>query len=102
MFVWQVASAGRRIASIRLVARHPEVYEPCDDSFALVDALLADKANLLEQKPKLCVEVGCGSGYVVTSLALIVGTEGNAQFIATDISQVCHLSPYKLWKVCVC
>jgi release factor glutamine methyltransferase len=76
-----------RTASILLVARHPEVYEPCDDSFALVDALLAEKANLLEQRPCLCVEVGCGSGYVITSLALILGDAVNAQFIATDISR---------------
>lgn len=66
------------------------MYEPCDDSFALVDALLADKVNLVEQHPRLCLEVGCGSGYVITSLALILGDEGGAQFFATDISQVIH------------
>ncbi|XP_022722385.1 hemK methyltransferase family member 2-like [Durio zibethinus] len=76
-----------RIAQIRLVSSHPEVYEPCDDSFALVDALLADRKNLLEHKPTLCMEVGCGSGYVITSLMLMLGEEGNgAQFIATDIN----------------
>ena len=36
------------IAQIRRVSSHPEVYEPCDDSFALVNALLAYQANLLE------------------------------------------------------
>lgn len=66
------------------------MYEPCDDSFALVDALLADKVNLIEQHPKICLEVGCGSGYVITSLALILGEEGGAQFFATDISPVIH------------
>ncbi|XP_024384700.1 uncharacterized protein [Physcomitrium patens] len=81
------ASPRRRSASIRLVGRHPDVYEPCDDSFALVDALLADKANLVERRPKLCLEVGCGSGYVITSLALILADECHAQFFATDISQ---------------
>ncbi|WRX21294.1 Methyltransferase small domain - like 2, partial [Theobroma cacao] len=76
-----------RIAQIRLVSSHPEVYEPCDDSFALVDALLADRKNLLEHKPTLCMEVGCGSGYVITSLMLMLGEEANgAQFIATDIN----------------
>ncbi|VVA22105.1 PREDICTED: hemK methyltransferase family member [Prunus dulcis] len=73
-----------RIAQIRLVSSHPEVYEPCDDSFALVDALLADRKNLLEHQPTLCLELGCGSGYVITSLALIVGQE--AHYIATDIN----------------
>ncbi|KAJ7962164.1 hemK methyltransferase family member 2-like [Quillaja saponaria] len=74
-------------AQIRLVSSHPEVYEPCDDSFALVDALLADRAHLLEQHPTLCMEVGCGSGYVITSLALILGKEApGVHYIATDIN----------------
>ncbi|BBN03523.1 release factor glutamine methyltransferase [Marchantia polymorpha subsp. ruderalis] len=81
-----VDSPRRRIASVRLVARHPEVYEPCDDSFALVDALLADKVNLLERQPSLCLEVGCGSGYVITSLALLMGGGHGTHYIATDIS----------------
>ncbi|XP_044497691.1 methyltransferase N6AMT1 [Mangifera indica] len=75
------------IAQIRLVHSHPEVYEPCDDSFALVDALLADRVNLLEHRPTLCMEVGCGSGYVITSLALMLGQEDSGvHYIATDIN----------------
>ncbi|KAH7290186.1 hypothetical protein KP509_30G035500 [Ceratopteris richardii] len=62
----------RSSADLRLVARHPEVYGPSDDSFVLVDALLAEKAHLRELHPRLCVEVGCGSGYVITSLALML------------------------------
>ncbi|PON39328.1 Eukaryotic/archaeal PrmC-related [Parasponia andersonii] len=74
-----------KTAQIRLVSSHPEVYEPCDDSFALVDALLADRSKLIEHKPKLCMEVGCGSGYVITSLALLLGQESNGvQYFATD------------------
>ncbi|CAL0329621.1 unnamed protein product [Lupinus luteus] len=76
-----------RTAQIRLVSSHEEVYEPCDDSFALVDALLADRSNLLEHHPKLCMEIGCGSGYVITSLALILRQEGHgSNYIATDIN----------------
>lgn len=76
-----------RIAQIRRVSSHPEVYEPCDDSFALVDALLADRTNLLEHHPALCMEVGCGSGYVITSLALILGQEAQGiHYLATDIN----------------
>lgn len=76
-----------RTAQIRLVSSHPEVYEPCDDSFALVDALLADRINLVEHHPVLCMEVGCGSGYVITSLALMLGQEvPGVQYIATDIN----------------
>ncbi|KAL2337514.1 hypothetical protein Fmac_011960 [Flemingia macrophylla] len=76
-----------RTAQIRLVSSHQEVYEPCDDSFALVDALLADRNNLLEHHPTLCMEIGCGSGYVITSLALILGQEASGiNYIATDIN----------------
>lgn len=75
-----------KTAQIRLVSCHPEVYEPCDDSFALVDALLADRSNLIDLDPSLCLEVGSGSGYVITSLALILHESGptKAHFLATD------------------
>ncbi|KZV34481.1 hemK methyltransferase family member 2 [Dorcoceras hygrometricum] len=75
-----------KIAQIPLVSSHPEVYDPCDDSFALVDALLADRANLLEHQPSICMEIGCGSGYVITSLALLLGGNSSAYYIATDIN----------------
>lgn len=88
MLFWQkLYRMPSKIAQIRLVSSHPEVYEPCDDSFALVDALLADRTNLLEHQPTICMEIGCGSGYVITSLALILEHEGNgAYYIATDIN----------------
>lgn len=73
-----------KIARIQLVSSDPEVYDPCDDSFALVDALLADRANLLAHHPSICMEIGCGSGYVITSLALLLGKEFNSYYIATD------------------
>ncbi|CAH9122291.1 unnamed protein product [Cuscuta epithymum] len=80
------------IAKIQLVSSHPEVYEPCDDSFALVDALLTDEANLSDHRPTFCMEVGCGSGYVITSLALILlrydvlASKPPSYYIATDIN----------------
>ncbi|KAG6494869.1 methyltransferase N6AMT1-like [Zingiber officinale] len=77
-----------RTAHIQLVRFHPEVYEPCDDSFALVDALLADRKHLIEQRPRLCMEVGCGSGYVISSLAIMLSELGNGvNYFATDINQ---------------
>ncbi|KAH7290189.1 hypothetical protein KP509_30G035600 [Ceratopteris richardii] len=80
--------ATRSSAGLRLLARHPEVYGPSDDSFVLVDALLAEKAHLRELHPRLCVEVGCGSGYVITSLALMLGNgKENIKYIASDISE---------------
>ncbi|KAF7836753.1 hemK methyltransferase family member 2 [Senna tora] len=83
----KMASKKIRTAQIRLMSSHQEVYEPCDDSFALVDALLADCSNLLKHCPALCMEIGCGSGYVITSLALMLGQEGlGVNYIATDIN----------------
>ncbi|KAJ3673813.1 hypothetical protein LUZ60_005805 [Juncus effusus] len=76
-----------KTAQIRLVSSHPEVYAPCDDSFLLVDSLLADRQTLIHQNPNFCLEIGCGSGYVITSLALILSPFcPSAQFFATDIN----------------
>ena len=76
-----------KTAQIRLVSSHQEVYEPCDDSFALVDALLADRMKLLEHRPAVCMEIGCGSGYVITSLALMLRQDGlGVHYIATDMN----------------
>ncbi|KAG6404875.1 hypothetical protein SASPL_132452 [Salvia splendens] len=75
------------IARIQLVSSHPEVYDPCDDSFALVDALLADRASLIDHRPSICMEIGCGSGYVITSLALLLEKEcSGSYYVATDIN----------------
>lgn len=69
------------------MSSHPQVYEPCDDSYALVDALLADKTKLVEHHPTICMEIGSGSGYVITSLALILGAESkNTHYFATDVN----------------
>ncbi|KAL7611951.1 hypothetical protein Lser_V15G06681 [Lactuca serriola] len=78
-----------RIAQIRLVSSHPQVYAPCDDSYALVDALLADRKKLINHRPTICMEIGCGSGYIITSLALILKSESNSHsphFFATDVN----------------
>ncbi|KAK3427596.1 hypothetical protein EUGRSUZ_F03783 [Eucalyptus grandis] len=86
LLFWAPSKMSCRIAQIHKVSSHSEVYEPCDDSFALVDALLADRTNLLEHKPTLCLELGCGSGYVITSLALMLGELPGVHYIATDVN----------------
>ncbi|ESQ36388.1 hypothetical protein EUTSA_v10009961mg, partial [Eutrema salsugineum] len=78
-----------KTADIGLVSSHPEVYEPSDDSFALVDALLADRTNLIEHNPRICMEIGCGSGYVITSLILLLRNEvPSAHYLATDTNPI--------------
>lgn len=59
------------------------VYEPSDDTFLLVDALSADAEELRRRKPALCIEVGSGSGAVITHLGRLVP---DAALIAGDVS----------------
>ncbi|KAF6172794.1 hypothetical protein GIB67_034646 [Kingdonia uniflora] len=74
-----------RSGQIRPVRGHHEVYEPCDDFFAQVNALLADRTNLLEHQPMFYMEVGCGSGYVITSLVIMLGQENaGIHYFTTD------------------
>ena len=61
-----------------------DVYEPAEDTFLLLDALEADSNFLIELRPLICLEVGAGSGIVLTSLAKIIGN--NAVYLATDIN----------------
>lgn len=77
------------MASVKLTARHPQVYEPCDDSFALEDALAASSSSIASLRPSICLEIGSGSGYVLTSLCSLLdklSLLNSAQVFATDIS----------------
>lgn len=62
------------------------VYDPAEDSFALMDALEADADALKEREPTLCIEIGSGSGAVSVFLAQILGPL-NAAYVCTDISK---------------
>ena len=60
------------IARIKDTTFHREVYEPAEDSFLLVDALAAEwRSTLRLRPPRVVVEVGCGTGYVIVSAALL-------------------------------
>ncbi|GMH39659.1 hypothetical protein BSKO_07557 [Bryopsis sp. KO-2023] len=79
-------------ASIALTDWGSEVYPPSDDSFALVDALAEHLVNRTTPT-SLCLEIGCGSGFVVTSLALMLKSlEVFPHIIATDINPAAGLS----------
>jgi len=63
-------------------ADYENIYEPSEDSFFLLDALEKDLSNILDQDPVICVELGPGSGILVTALAKYT----KAYCLAVDIS----------------
>lgn len=63
------------------------VYEPSDDTFLLCDAIENDREHLAATRPRFVLEVGCGSGCVITFLSMLLKEEGvSAASFATDIN----------------
>ncbi|OCB91164.1 hypothetical protein A7U60_g1572 [Sanghuangporus baumii] len=68
---------------------YERVYEPAankEDTFILLDALEADVEELLEAKPRICLEIGSGSGCVSTFAAKILGPS-ECLYLCTDINK---------------
>lgn len=64
---------------------YQDVYDPVEDTYALSDALQADKSLLNDTvKPTICVEVGSGSGYVSAVLSHVL--KNSAFVISTDVN----------------
>ncbi|XP_035678437.1 methyltransferase N6AMT1-like [Branchiostoma floridae] len=63
---------------------YDHVYEPAEDTFLLMDALEKDADLLRSIAPSICLEVGCGSGAVITFLGSILGSRPH--YLCTDLN----------------
>ncbi|GAM26300.1 hypothetical protein SAMD00019534_094750, partial [Acytostelium subglobosum LB1] len=70
-----------------------DVYEPAQDSYLFIDSLKKDVEFIRRLKPTVAVEIGSGSGFVITYLSMLIQRELNTHVhcMATDINPAATL-----------
>lgn len=63
---------------------YENVYEPAEDSFLMLDALESEIPYIKAIKPTICLEIGSGSGIVLTGLAKCLGS--GCAYFSVDIN----------------
>lgn len=65
-----------------------QVYEPAEDTYLMCDTILKELHEIIAIRPLLCLEIGSGSGCVITYLGQMFRSKGynNCLFIATDLN----------------
>lgn len=63
---------------------YDHIYEPSEDSFLLLDAIEKDMNHIVAQKPLFCVELGVGSGVIITALSRLL--KASTHCLGIDIS----------------
>lgn len=64
-----------------------KVYEPAEDTFLLCDAICQEREFLCYMKPRYVLEIGAGSGCVITYTSQLLRDNGiRAISMATDIN----------------
>jgi release factor glutamine methyltransferase len=66
---------------------YANVYEPAEDTYLFLDALLKDLPALRKLQPSICLEVGSGSGCVTCYLAGLLQQPWPTFFLTTDINE---------------
>lgn len=70
-----------------LLSDFEHIYEPSDDTFLLCDAIEQDRELIRSSKPSCVLEIGCGSGCVITFLSMLLRDENILSVnFATDIN----------------
>ncbi len=88
-FCWEMSSKKAILPSLDHFLMHDfeHIYEPSDDTFLLCDALENDRSIIKLLNPTNVLEIGCGSGCVITFLSKLLKNEGvQSNNFATDIN----------------